>query len=217
MCLLRAAGGAARMAQSERQVVEIQCKSLLNRVVSQRMPFRWSINPYRGCEHKCVYCYARRYHTFLDLDPGSDFENKIFVKVNAPEVLRQELARPGWPREKIAIGTAVDPYQPVEGKYKLTRRILEALLEADTPCSIVTKNAMIRRDLDLFTQLGRGPGCTVFVSVTTLDEALARRLEPGTPPPRRRLETVRELASHGVEAGVMIAPVLPGLTDGPSL
>lgn len=217
MCLLRAAGGAARMAQSERQVVEIQCKSLLNRVVSQRMPFRWSINPYRGCEHKCVYCYARRYHTFLDLDPGSDFENKIFVKVNAPEVLRRELARPGWQREKVAIGTAVDPYQPVEGKYRLTRQILEVLLDAATPCSVVTKNTMVQRDVDLLQELARGPGCTVSLSLTTLDEDLARRLEPGTPAPRRRLETVGRLARRGIEAGVMIAPVLPGLTDGPGL
>src|SRR5690606_25539228 len=164
MCLLRAAGGAARMAQSERQVVEIQCKSLLNRVVSQRMPFRWSINPYRGCEHKCVYCYARRYHTYLDLEPGVDFERKIFVKVNAPRVLRRELARKSWQRENVAIGTAVDPYQPVEGKYKLTRQILQALLDYWTPCSVITKNTMILRDADLLAELCRGPGCTVWIS-----------------------------------------------------
>lgn len=200
-----------------REIIEIRCKSVLNRVTSEKMPFRWSINPYRGCEHRCVYCFARRYHTFLDLNPAEDFENKIFVKVNAPEVLRQELARPGWRRETVAIGTAVDPYQPVEGKYKLTRRILEVLLDAWTPCSIVTKNAMILRDIDLLLALGRGPGCSVAVSLTTLDEALAKKLEPDTPPPRRRLETVSELVRAGVHAGVMIAPILPGLTDGPAL
>jgi len=205
----------ARVASHE--IVEIRCKSLLNRVTSQRMPFRWSINPYRGCLHRCTYCYARRYHTFLDLNAASDFESKIFVKVNAPDVLRHELSKPSWRREKVAIGTAVDPYQPVEGKYKLTRKVLEVLLEAWTPCSIVTKNAMIRRDLDVLAELAQGPGCTVYLSLTTLDEALAKRLEPGTPPPRRRLETVAELVRCGIDAGVMIAPVLPGLTDGPGL
>lgn len=201
----------------QREIVEIQCKSLLNRVVSEKMPFRWSINPYRGCEHKCVYCYARRYHAYFDLGPGLDFERKIFVKVNAPKILRQELSKKSWQRESVAIGTAVDPYQPVEGKYKLTREILQVLLDYWTPCSVVTKNTMVLRDAELLAALSQGPGCRVWLSITTLDEALARRLEPDTPSPRKRLEILRELAKRGVHAGVMIAPVLPGLTDGPEL
>jgi DNA repair photolyase len=201
----------------EREIIEIECKSVLNRVVSQKMPFKWSVNPYRGCEHKCVYCYARRYHTFFDLNPGADFENKIFVKVNAPQVLRQELSRKSWQREHVAIGTAVDPYQPVEGKYRLTRAILKALLDYWTPCSIITKNTMLLRDIDLLSELGRGPGCKVFLSITTLDKALAQRLEPDTPPPEKRLAALSRLVEAGIHAGVMVAPILPGLTDGPQL
>ena len=168
----------------QREIVEIQCKSLLNRVVSEKMPFRWSINPYRGCEHKCVYCYARRYHAYFDLGPGLDFERKIFVKVNAPKILRQELSKKSWQRESVAIGTAVDPYQPVEGKYKLTRRdptgaprLLDSVLGRDQK----HHGAKRRR-----TPGGpeSGPGCRVWLSITTLDEALARRLEPDTPSPR---------------------------------
>ena len=181
----------------EREIIEIECKSVLNRVVSQKMPFKWSVNPYRGCEHKCVYCYARRYHTFFDLNPGADFENKIFVKVNAPQVLRRELSRKSWQREHVAIGTAVDPYQPVEGKYRLTRAILKALLDYWTPCSIITKNTMLLRDIDLLSELWPRAGLKVLLSITTLDKALAQRLEPDTPPPEKRLEALSRLMEAG--------------------
>ncbi|HEX6971017.1 MAG TPA: radical SAM protein [Limnochordia bacterium] len=197
-------------------VIEQRCKSLLNRVSVPSFPFRWSINPYRGCEHACVYCYARRYHEYLELDPGRGFETRIIAKVNAPQVLERELARRTWQREWVAIGTAVDPYQPAEGRYRLTRRILELLLAFRTPCSIVTKNTMILRDLDILRALAAGPGCEVCFSVTTLDRALAQQIEPDTPPPRRRLEVMGRLAEAKIPAGVLIAPVLPGITDAPS-
>lgn len=195
------------------KLVEIRCKSLLNRVNAPGMSFGWSINPYRGCAHACVYCYARRYHEYLELGPGEDFEQIVFVKVNAVEVLRRELSRRSWRRDEVAIGTAVDPYQPAEGRYRLTRGILEALADYETPCSIVTKNSMILRDLDVLERLSRGPGVSVSFSVTTVDPSLARRLEPDTPPPKRRLEVMRRLAEAGVRAGVLLAPVLPGITD----
>lgn len=196
-----------------RQYQEVGCKSLLNRVSSPSMPFRWSINPYRGCLHSCKYCYARGTHQYLGLNADQDFENMIFAKTNAPEVLRQELSKPTWRREVIAIGTAVDPYQPAEGRYRLTRQILGLLLEFETPCTLVTKNTMIVRDLDLLTALAKGPGCQVHVSVTTMQTRLVRLLEPDTPLPTRRLEALQALAEAGVPTGVLVAPVLPGLTD----
>lgn len=198
---------------SERHVTLIECKSVLNRVNAPSMPFHWSINPYRGCSHACVYCYARRYHEWFELNAGPDFERRLFVKINAPQVLRRELSRKSWRREKVAIGTAVDPYQPLEGRYRITRGILEALRDHWTPCSIVTKNTMILRDLDILQELAQGPGCTVMFSVTTVDPELAAKLEPDTPPPAQRLSALRRLRAAGVEAGVMAAPVLPGLTD----
>jgi DNA repair photolyase len=191
--------------------VEITVKSVLNRV--EGMPFRWSINPYRGCSHACLYCFARVTHWYLDQDGVNDWSSRIYVKVNAPEVLRGELARPRWTRERVALGTATDPYQPAEGAYRVTRRILEALHDFQTPASIVTKSTMILRDRDVLTQMARGPGMAVYFSITTVDPALAREIEPDVPPPARRLEVMRALAEAGVPVGVLLAPVLPGLTD----
>ena len=168
---------------------EIPCKSALNRVSG--MPFRWSLNPYRGCLHGCHYCYARLSHTYLGMNAGEDFATKIVVKANMPEVLRQELDKPSWTRERVAIGTATDAYQPCEGRYRLTRHCLEALRDADTPISIVTKSTLILRDRDLLTELAHGPGATVYFTITTLDDALWRLIEPGTPPPRKRLEVMQ--------------------------
>ncbi|MDR7481960.1 MAG: radical SAM protein [Armatimonadota bacterium] len=193
--------------------VEVEARSVLNRV--QGMPFRWSINPYRGCQHRCVFCYARRTHWFLDQDGVADWGTRIFVKVNAPAVLRCELARPGWAREEVHIGTATDPYQPAEGVYRLTRQILEALRDFRTPASVVTRSTMVVRDRDLLRQLADGPGATVCLSIATVDAALAREIEPDVPPPRRRLDALRALAEAGIPVGVLLAPVLPGLTDAP--
>jgi DNA repair photolyase len=194
--------------------IEVHAKSVLNRV--QGMPFRWSINPYRGCRHGCPFCYARRTHWFLDEDGIDGWTSRIFVKVNAPEVLRAELSRPGWAREEVAVGTATDPYQPIEGTYRLTRRILVALHDYRTPASIVTRSPLVQRDVDVLSALASRAGVTVCVSIATLDASLARRLEPTVAPPASRLRTVWTLARHGIRTGILLAPILPGLTDAPS-
>lgn len=191
--------------------LESACKSALNRVSG--MPFRWSLNPYRGCVHGCHYCYARATHRFLGLNAGDDFSRRIIVKTNMPEVLRRELGRSSWRRERVALGTATDPYQPCEGRYRITRRLLEALRDFATPVSVVTKSTLVLRDGDLLAGLARLPGTRVNVTITTLDPVLWRQVEPGTPPPRQRLEVMRRLASIGVPCGVYMAPILPGLSD----
>lgn len=196
-----------------REYVEVRVKSVLNRV--EGMPFRWSINPYRGCAHGCPFCYARKTHWFLDQDGVADWSRRVFVKVNAPDVLRAELARPTWRREEVAVGTATDPYQPIEGKYRITRRILEVLAEFRTPASLVTRSPLVVRDLDVFQDLARRAHGTVCISIATLDARLARELEPGVAPPAQRLRAVARLAHHGVVVGVLLAPILPGITDGP--
>ena len=193
---------------------EVTCRSALNRV--KGMPFAWTLNPYRGCTHGCHYCFARRYQSYLELDTGDEFSSVILVKVNFADVLRRELARPAPPRTLIGLGTATDPYQPIEGHYRLTRRCLEALVEHSAPVGIVTKGPMVVRDLDLLVELSRRAACTVHVSVPTVDEDAWRTLEPGTAHPLQRLRAVRALSDAGVEAGVLMAPVVPGLTSQPA-
>jgi DNA repair photolyase len=190
--------------------LESQAKSVLNAV--QGMGFRWSANPYRGCVHGCHYCFARRYHAYLELGTGDDFSGIILVKVNAAQVLRRELARPSWRRETVAIGTATDPYQPIEGRYRLTRGMLEALADARTPASVVTKGPMVIRDRDVLAAVRDRAAVSVCMSLTTLDEDMWRRLEPGTAPPRQRLRAVAALAAAGIPVGVLLAPIVPGLT-----
>lgn len=190
--------------------IEAPCRSAINAV--KGMPFKWSINPYRGCRHRCVYCFARQYQAWHELDAGLDFENKIFVKVNLPEVLREELRRPVWKREPVVVGTATDCYQPAEGHYRLTRRTLEALRDHYNPTEIITKGTMILRDVDILAELARRADCSVNISITTVDEDLWKRLEPGTPRPIKRLEAMRELVRAGVNAGVLMAPCVPGIT-----
>lgn len=194
-----------------REFVEIDVKSVLNRVTG--MPFRWSINPYRGCSHACPFCYARRTHWFLDEDGVNSWSSKILVKANAPEVLRRELSRPSWRREVVALGTATDPYQAIEGRYRVTRRILEALRDFRTPVSIVTRCPMVIRDLDVLSEMASRAEVTVCVSIATLDPARAREIEPTVAPPAQRLRAVRMLVGRGIRTGVLMAPVLPGLTD----
>jgi len=192
--------------------IETTCKTALNRV--RGMPFAWSLNPYRGCTHGCHYCYARATHPYVGFDADEEFATKIVVKTNLPEVLRRELARPSWTGERIAIGTATDAYQPCEGRYRLTRRALEALLERRNPVGIVTKSTLIVRDLDLLAALAAVAPVSVYLTVTTLDPGLWRLVEPGTPPPRQRLAIVRRLNEAGIPTGVLVAPVLPGIIDG---
>lgn len=193
---------------------EVQARSIINKVPgSSRMPFQWTVNPYRGCSHACRYCFARNTHTYLDLDPGRDFDSRIVVKVNAPELLRRELAAARWCGEHIAMGTNVDCYQRAEGRYRLMPPIIEALRDHANPFSILTKGTLILRDLDLLRQAAEVTTVALAVSVGFLDETLWRTVEPGTPSPRRRLDVVRALSDAGFAVGVLMAPVLPALTD----
>src|SRR5215203_1604446 len=194
---------------------EITCRSALNAV--KGMPFKWTLDPYRGCTHACQYCFARGYQTQFELGPGDDhFSSFIMVKVNLVDVLRKELDKPSWMREQVAVGTATDPYQPIEGHYKLTRRSLEALLAVSNPTSLVTKGPMIVRDADVLAGIGRVAGCVVYMSVPSVDEEAWRALEPGTAHPLQRLKAVRQLRDAGVNAGVLMAPVVPGFSTEPS-
>ena len=194
---------------------EIEAKSALNR--SRGGPFAWSLNPYRGCRHACHYCYARTTHAFFDLHPGKDFARHIFVKTNLADVLRRELSRRSWRRENVAVGTATDPYQPAEGRYKVTQACLAVLAEARTPARITTKGSLIVRDIDLLQEVrDRAGSCSVNMSLTSLDAALLRKLEPGVASPRQRLSAMRRLANNGIRVGLALAPILPGITDSPA-
>ena len=193
------------------EIVAAPAKSLLNRV--DGMPFKWSINCYRGCFHQCVFCYARRTHSYLDVDGVANWGSKIFVKTNAPSVLRSELAKRSWRHETVAIGTVTDPYQPLEGRYKLTRGVLEALRDYQTPAALITRSPLVVRDIDVLQQLSRIAGASVSISIATLDEALARDIEPTVAPPRQRLRAVRMLADAGIRVNVALAPIIPLITD----
>ncbi len=195
---------------------EVRARSILNRVPgASRMPFEWTVNPYRGCSHACVYCFARRTHSYLDLDTGHDFDSQIVVKVNAPELLRRELAAPRWKGEHVAMGTNVDCYQRAEGRYRLMPGILTALRDRANPFSILTKGSLILRDLELVRQAASVTDVSVALSVGFTDEELWRSVEPGTPSPRTRLAVCRTLRDNGIPAAVLMAPVLPFLTDSP--
>jgi len=193
---------------------EVHARSIINRVPeASRMPFRFTINPYRGCSHGCLYCFARKSHTYLDLDYGRDFDTSIVVKVNAPELLRKELAQPKWAGEHIAMGTNVDTYQRAEGRYRLMRGIIEGLRDFANPFSILTKGTLILRDLDLLVQSAAVTDVATNFSVGSVDPELWRLLEPGTPSPLRRLDAVRALNDAGVPCGVLMAPIVPFLSD----
>ncbi len=195
------------------QVLPDHARSIIAHNDSPDIPFDRSINPYRGCEHGCVYCYARPSHGHLGLSAGLDFETKIFVKEEAAGLLKQELARPGYVCKPISLGANTDPYQPLERRLRITRRILEVLAEARHPVGIVTKSDLVTRDIDLLRLMARDGLARVYLSVTTLDRRLARTLEPRASAPHRRLEAVRELAAAGITTGVMVAPIIPALTD----
>jgi DNA repair photolyase len=218
--LVRERGGADALTEATRRAdaaryQEVRCRSALNPV--KGMPFEWTLNPYRGCTHACHYCYARRYHTQFELGADDEFASIIFVKTNFVEVLRRELEKPSWQGEYIAVGTATDCYQPIEGHYKLTRRSLETLCEFRNPAGVVTKGPMIVRDKDVLADLSRRAGCSVYISVPCVDEDVWRQLEPGTAHPLQRLRAVRELVDAGVRAGVLMNPIVPGLSSKPAL
>jgi len=195
------------------QFLRDNTRKILNRNDSPDIGFEFSINPYRGCEHGCVYCYARPTHEYLGFSAGLDFETKIMVKMDAPQLLRAELSSPKWKPQTIAMSGVTDCYQPVERTLKLTRGCLEVLAEFRNPVGIVTKNSLITRDLDLLAELARHQAVVVYVSVTTLDTELRKVMEPRTAPPAARLATIRRLAEAEIPVGFMIAPVIPGLTD----
>ena len=195
------------------EVQEIQCKSLLNKLDIPNFPFHWTLNPYRGCRHACRYCYARPTHEFWGLDAGREFEQRVFAKVNSPEVLRKELKKSSWRGEGIAIGTASDPYEPAEAEYELTRRIIEVLCDFENPASITTKGVLVRRDADVLRELRQVADVRVNFSIGSMDPEVWKLTEPGTPSPMARMEAMRHLVEHGIPAGVMMAPLIPGISD----
>ncbi|MDI3259214.1 MAG: PA0069 family radical SAM protein [Sinobacteraceae bacterium] len=195
------------------QVREDIARSVISRNDSPDVGFSQSVNPYKGCEHGCVYCFARPSHAYLDLSPGLDFETKLFAKTNAAARLREELAKPGYRCSPIALGINTDAYQPIERRYRVTRQCLEVFAETNHPVSFVTKSALIERDLDLLAEMARRGLVSVHFSVTTLDNALASRMEPRASAPHARLRAIERLSAAGVPVGVMVAPVIPMITD----
>jgi DNA repair photolyase len=201
------------------EFLHVEAKRILNEVKGSGpgnpggLPFRWTVNPYRGCSHACSYCFARPTHTYLGLDAGADFDQRVVVKVNAVERLKAELHPARWAGELVAMGTNTDPYQRCEGKYRLTRGLVTTLLEAGNPFSILTKSTLILRDLDLLSTAARQGLVRVSLSIGTVDEAVWRATEPGAPHPRRRVDAVRTLSAAGIRTGVLVAPVLPGVSD----
>ena len=197
----------------ETQVTIERARSIISRNDSPDVPFDQSINPYRGCEQGCIYCYARPSHAYLELSPGLDFETKLFAKTNAAELLRAELAKPGYVPGAIALGANTDCYQPIERKYRITRQILEILAECEHPATIVTKSALVERDLDLLAPMAAKNLVKVFVSIGTLDRDLARKLEPRAASPQRRLAVLKSLSEAKIPCGVLVAALIPALND----
>jgi len=200
-------------AELQTSVTEERARSIISRNDSPDIGFAQSINPYRGCEHGCVYCYARPSHAYLELSPGLDFETRLFAKTNAAELLRAELSKQGYVPSPIAIGANTDCYQPIERKFRITRQIVEILAECEHPFTMVTKSALVERDLDLLAPMAKKNLVKVFVSIASLDRTLARKLEPRAASPQRRMDVLRNLAQAGVPCGVMVAALIPGLND----
>src|SRR6267143_1421089 len=200
-------------AELQTSVTEERARSIISRNDSPDIGFSQSINPYRGCEHGCIYCYARPSHAYLELSPGLDFETKLFAKTNAAELLRAELSKPGYAPSPIAIGANTDCYQPIERKFRITRQIVEILAECEHPFTMVTKSALVERDLDLLAPMAKKNLVKVFVSIGSLDRALARKLEPRAASPQRRLDVLKALSEAEVPCGVMVAALIPGLND----
>lgn len=193
---------------------EVMAKSALNRVpAGSGMPFSWTVNPYRGCSHACVYCFARKTHSYLNLDTGLDFDSQVVVKTNVGEVLRREVMKPSWAREHVAMGTNTDPYQRAEGRYRLMPEIIRALADSGTPFSILTKGTLLSRDIPLLKEAGTQVSLGMGISLAVLDPELAHAVEPGTPTPRARLDLITRLRDAGLPCGVMAMPILPWLTD----
>jgi DNA repair photolyase len=199
------------------EFIEVEARTVINHVPGNHLPFNWTINPYRGCSHACVYCFARATHWYLDMGAGKDFESRILVKVNVAEVLRAQLAARRWRGEHIAMGTNTDPYQAAEGRYRLMPGILRALIDFRNPFSILTKGTMLLRDLDLLCAAAEVTQVHTSYSIASLDERAWRLAEPGTPDPRKRIAAVAALNRAGIPCGVLMAPILPGINDDPEV
>ena len=199
------------------EFIEAEAKTIINKVPGNYLPFKWTINPYRGCSHSCTYCFARVTHTYMDMNAGRDFESKIVVKVNAPDLLKTELRAKRWKGEHIAMGTATDPYQRAEGRYRLMPRIIKTLADFRNPFSILTKGTLVLRDLPLLAEAAAVTEVATALSIGCLEDDVWRKVEPGTPHPRKRIEAVAKLNAAGVPCGVMVAPILPGISDDPKM
>jgi DNA repair photolyase len=195
------------------EIYEESSGSVLTRNDSPDVPFTWSVNPYRGCQHACAYCYARPYHEYLELGAGTDFETKLFAKTNAPEMLRKAFSKKSWAREWVTFSGVTDCYQPIEASFGITRECLEVCTEFQTPASVITKSFLVVRDIDVLVKLNRVVGARVFVSIPFADVEMSRLIEPQAPPPQRRFEAVRRISDAGICVGVMVAPIIPGLND----
>lgn len=206
-------GGQDQPVQIRTSITDESPKSIINRNKSPDLPFELSINPYRGCEHGCVYCYARPAHAYVDLSPGLDFETKLFAKPNAAALLRKELSSPKYRCSPISIGANTDAYQPVERERKITRSLIEVLSECNHPLTIISKSSLVERDMDILQSMAEKDLVQVFISITTTDHELARRMEPRASAPNRRVLTLEKLAAADIPCGVMVAPIIPGLND----
>lgn len=195
------------------EVSEERARHVISHNTSPDVPFDASVNPYRGCEHGCAYCYARPSHAYLNLSPGLDFETKLFAKTNAAEILRQDLAKPSYICTPLNLGANTDPYQPIEKRYRITRQVLDVLDACNHPCTIVTKNALIERDIDLLARMAARKLVHCFISVTSLDNRLSSKLEPRASAPHRRIQAIATLTAAGIPVSVLVAPIIPAITD----
>ena len=193
--------------------IEQQCKTILHKIQNSNLPFNWGMNPYRGCYHSCIYCFARYTHSYLDLNPNKDFECKIFVKMNAPQILRKELSKPKWNKELVSLGSVCDPYQPAEKEYKLTREILKVFHQYRSPVSIATKSDLITKDIDILQKMSDEMFVNIVISISSISEKAAKALEPRAPSTKRRLQAIRKLRDAGLKAGVLVMPIVPYIND----
>ncbi len=193
--------------------IEQQCKSVLHKISKSNLPFKWGVNPFRGCLHSCIYCFARYTHSYLDLDPSKDFETTIIVKMNSPQILRKELSKPKWKKEFVILGSVCDPYQPAEKKYQLTREILKVFRQYRSPLTIATKSDLITRDIDILSEMSQEMFVNIVMSVSSISPKAAKKLEPRAPSTVRRLQAISKLRDAGLKVGILLMPVVPFIND----
>jgi len=193
--------------------IEQQCKSVLHKISKSNLPFKWGVNPFRGCLHSCIYCFARYTHSYLDLDPSKDFETTIIVKMNSPQILRKELSKPKWKKEFVNLGSVCDPYQPAEKKYQLTREILKVFRQYRSPLTIATKSDLITRDIDILSEMSQEMFVNIVMSVSSISPKAAKKLEPRAPSTVRRLQAISKLRDAGLKVGILLMPIVPFIND----